>query len=166
MRKEVKRGHQAGIEEFNNNIMYVAPSIRNPLTEGIQLETNEGKQVETPMTEREQLETNEGKQVETPMTDGKQQETKIPQPTKREQSHLESPLEELQINTMVQIQEIHNQKPMDSINMQEVGIDLRFDTDHFAQSELVANNIGKRKIRDFLMTGEKRRRLLCSNNKH
>ena len=58
---------------------------------------------------------------------------------------------------MVQIQEIHNQKPM------EVAKDLHFDTDHFAQSELVANNIGKRKIRDFLVTWEKRRRLLCSN---
>ena len=76
------------IEEFNNSIMYVEPCIRNPLTEGKQLETNEGKQVEIPMTEGEQLENNEGKQVETPMTDGKQQETKIPRPTKGERNHI------------------------------------------------------------------------------
>ena len=42
----------SSIEEFNN-------VCRTPLTEGKQLETNEGKQVETPMTEGEQLETDE-----------------------------------------------------------------------------------------------------------
>ena len=40
----------SSIDEFNNSIMYVEP--RTQLTEGKQLETNEGKQAETPWTGR------------------------------------------------------------------------------------------------------------------
>ena len=60
----------SSVEEFNNSIMYVEPCIRTQLTEGKQLETNEGKQAETPWTEGEQLETDEGGHTLTSLTEG------------------------------------------------------------------------------------------------